>query len=239
MISACPNCGQTLNLNEGQQQKIENALASLAPGKSLKFNCPHCLKPIELQAGDAAATKKPAVKAGSGSPSLKGVISPPAAPALDWLERGDLGKGEVVEDVPQVLILIKDESLQGNVVGLFEDLGYKAVIPQGAAEAIELMRFTSYEAVVLHTGYEGSLAESTFHASMQSMSMTKRRYIFYVLMGPELHSMYNLEALSQSANLVVNEKEITAFPLILKKGFRDYDELFGPYLSALQAVGKK
>lgn len=239
MISACPNCGQILNLNESQQQKIENALAILAPGKSLKFNCPHCRKPIELQAGATEVTEKSGSKEAASSSALEGGGLPPAPPDLDWLERGDLGKGEVIEDVPQVLILMKDESLQGNVVGLFEDLGYKVVLPHSVAEAIELMRFTNYEAVVLHTVYEGSLAQSTFHSYMQSMEMSKRRYVFYVLMGPELHSMYNLEALSHSANLVINEKEITAFPLILKKGFRDYDELFGPYLSALQAVGKK
>lgn len=239
MISACPNCGQTLNLNEVQRQKIEKALASLAPGKFLKFNCPHCQKAIELQAGDAATAAKPTAQSAAASTAAKGGIVPPTPPELDWLERGDLGKGEIVEDVPQVLILVEDISLQENIIGLFEDLGYKAVLPHSAAEAIELMRFTNYEAVVLRSVYEGSLAQSTFHAHMQALPMSRRRYIFYVLIGPELHSMYNLEALSLSANLVVNEKEITAFPLILKKGFRDYDELFGPYLAALQDVGKK
>ncbi len=228
MISACPNCGQTLNLSEAQQQKIESARASLAPGKSLKFNCPHCKDPIELKAAAAAV-----------NPASKGGITPPAPPDLDWLDRGDLGAGEIIEDVPQVLILIQDEELQKNVIGLFDDLGYKSILPHSAAEAIEKMRFTSYEAVVLHTGYEGSLGQSTFHAHMEALPMTRRRYIFYVLMGEELHTMYHLEALSLSANMVINVQEIAAFPLILKKGFREYDELFGPYLSALNAVGKK
>ena len=48
MISSCPNCQQALNLTEAQQQKIEEAVAALSPGKTLKFACPQCKKPIEL-----------------------------------------------------------------------------------------------------------------------------------------------------------------------------------------------
>ena len=241
MVSVCPSCGQKLNLTDAQQQKIENALGNLPPGKSLKFNCPHCQKPIEVKADEpvaAAEAEPPAAEAGK-VPVQQGALDPPAPPDLSWLERGDLGQGEIIEDVPQVLVLVKDEEIQAAVIQLFEDMGYKPVMPHNASEAIEKMRFTSFSAVVLHSNFEGSLADSSFHAHMQTMSMTKRRYIYYVLIGPEFHSMFNLEALSNSANLVINEKEISAFPLILKKGFRDYDELFGPYLAALDAMGKK
>ncbi|MCB2183390.1 MAG: hypothetical protein KQH63_15255 [Desulfobulbaceae bacterium] len=250
MVTSCPNCGQALNLTDAQQQKIENALAALAPGKSLKFNCPLCAKPIEVkqeqqeqvQEPVAAAAPESEVKAKTrqeAPAAPPGVLQPPAPPDLGWLEKGDLGQGEIIEDIPLVMILIRDEAIQTDVVQLFEDMGYKAVLPHTAAEAIESMRFSSFSAVVFHSDYEGSLAESSFHEHMQGLPMTKRRYIFYVLIGPEFHSMYNLEALSNSANLVVNENEMAAFPLILKKGFRDYDELFGPYLAALEATGKK
>ncbi|MCJ7601796.1 MAG: hypothetical protein MUO63_09895, partial [Desulfobulbaceae bacterium] len=121
----------------------------------------------------------------------------------------------------------------------FDDMGYKAVMPRTAEDAIERMRFTNFAAVVLHFGFEGNLANSTVHTHMQGMSMPKRRYIYYVLIGPEFRTLYNLEALSDSANLVINEADISAFPLVLKKGFRDYDELFGPYLAALESLGKK
>jgi endogenous inhibitor of DNA gyrase (YacG/DUF329 family) len=234
MISACPNCGKTLNLTESQQQKIDHAVAALAPGKSLKFNCPHCQKPIEVPREAPEAVRPP--KQPQASRALPG---PPGPPDRSWLERGDLGSGEVLEDVPHVLILVKDEQIQADIAQFFDDMGYKAVMPRTAEDAIERMRFTNFSAVVLHSGFEGSLAASTVHAHMQGMAMPKRRYIYYVLIGPEFHTLYNLEALSNSANLVVNETDISAFPLVLKKGFRDYDELFGPYLAALEGMGKK
>jgi len=79
MVSSCPSCGQALNLTDVQQQKIENALAALAPGKSLKFNCPRCSKPIEVKQEQTSA------------PSPAGILQPPAPPDLSWLEKGDLG----------------------------------------------------------------------------------------------------------------------------------------------------
>jgi hypothetical protein len=71
------------------------------------------------------------------------------------------------------------------------------------------------------------------------MAMQKRRGIYYVLVGPEFHTLYNLDALHHSANLVVNDNELPDLPIILKKSFREYDELFGPFLAALRAEGKR
>ena len=239
MISACPNCGKTLNLTEGQQQKIDQAVSALPPGKSLKFNCPHCHKPIEVPREDREAVRQPGAKQQPAAPAGHGLPAPPGPPDRSWLERGDLGSGEVLEDVPQVMILVKNEQIQADIVQYFDDMGYKAVVPRTPEDAIERMRFTNFSALVLHSGFEGNLADSKVHAYMQGMAMPKRRYIYYVLIGPEFHTLYNLEALSNSANLVINEADISAFPLVLKKGFRDYDELFGPYLAALEALGKK
>jgi hypothetical protein len=233
MISACPNCGKTLNLTESQRQKIDNAVAALAPGKSLKFNCPHCQKPIEMHHEAAAARSTPQTDAGHALPE------PPGPPDRSWLERGDLGSGEVFEDVPQVMILVKDEQMQAAITQYFDDMGYKAFIPRTAEDALERMRFTNFAAVVLHSRFEGDLTHSSVHGMMQTMSMPRRRYIYYVLIGPEFHTLYYLQALTNSANLVINENDISAFPLVLKKGLRDYDELFGPYLAALEALGKK
>jgi hypothetical protein len=74
---------------------------------------------------------------------------------------------------------------------------------------------------------------------MCQMPMQKRRSIYYTLIGPEFHTLYNLEALHGSANLVINDNELPDLPIILKKSFREYDELFGPFLAALRAEGKK
>lgn len=235
MISACSNCGKALNLTENQQVKIDNALASLPPGKVLKFNCPHCHKPIEIQREIPDAARQ-TVQIDIPETRLP---APPRPPDRSWLKREDSGSSDVLEDVPQVMILINNETIQSETVRFFDKMGYKAVIPRSADEAIERIRFTNFSVVVLHSCFEGSLASSTIHAYLQNMGMPQRRYIYYVLIGPEFHTLYCLEALSNSANLVINEADISSFPLVLKKGLRDYEELFGPYLAALEVMGKK
>jgi hypothetical protein len=81
---------------------------------------------------------------------------------------------------------------------------------------------------------ERALADSSFHTYMRVMSMEKRRYIYYILVGKEFHTLYDLEALSYSANVVINDNEIAHFDIILRKGLRDYDDLFGPYINAIK-----
>lgn len=234
MISACPHCAKNLNLTETQHAKIENALASLPQGRSLKFNCPHCHKSIEVQreeSGSSPQSIQPEV--------LANRLPTPEPPDHSWLERVESGRSDVLEDIPQVMILIKDELIQTDITRFFEEMGYKTVLPRSAAEAEQKMRFTPFAAVVLHSAFEGDLASSELHVYIQGLPMPQRRYIYYVLVGPEFHTLYNLEALSNSANLVINESDIPYFPLILKKGFQDYEELFGPYIAALETMGKK
>ena len=101
------------------------------------------------------------------------------------------------------------------------------------------MRFVNFKAVVFHSGFEGGeLEASSFQAHMKKMPMAKRRHIFYVLVGPKFNTLYDLEALASSANLVVNDNEISKFNIILKKSLQDYEDLFGPYIATLKAAGK-
>jgi len=57
-----------------------------------------------------------------------------------------------------------------------------------------------------------------------------------VLIGKGFSTLYDLEALSYSANVVVNDSEIEHIDIILKKGMQDYLELFGPYIESLRVA---
>ncbi|MCK5340823.1 MAG: hypothetical protein KAJ60_07090, partial [Desulfobulbaceae bacterium] len=121
-----------------------------------------------------------------------------------------------------------------------EGIGYQSIYAESAEDAIEKMRFVNYAAVVYHTILEeGGLEKSTFHSYVSGLAMSKRRYMYYVLVGPEFHTLYDLEALAYSANLVVNDTELGHMDLILRKGMRENEELFGPFLSALKEYGRK
>jgi len=229
----CPHCRNELEFNEIQQSKIDKALTQLKEGQSLKIACPHCKIAIMMETGGSV---KPLADGNTAQPK----IVPPGPPDLSWLEIGEFEVNDIVEDVPQVMILVKDSSIQHQVVESFSELGYQAVIMDSSQQAIERMRFESFNAIVYHTGFEGgNFQESPFHLHMRAMSMSKRRYIYYVMVGPELHTLYDLEALAYSANLLINDREMKQINILLRKGLADYEELFGLFLMAMQEYGKK
>ncbi|MDA8165451.1 MAG: hypothetical protein M0017_10530 [Desulfobacteraceae bacterium] len=255
MISECPHCHQELNFSEAQRAKIESALAALQPGKALKLGCPHCKKPIELEAG--AGPKKGGAEGGvmqdilysqgekkaAGPPKPQPVQPPPDAPKppdISWLGQGEQEEGgEWVEDIPTALLLVPPANGQETVSAAFKGQGYQVVIAESVEDGLERLRFAKFSAVVFHTGFEEGGLAGSFHQQMRAMAMEKRRYIYYLLIGPAFRTLYDLEALAQSANLVVNDSELKHLPVILKKGLRDYEELFNPLIMTLREHGKR
>lgn len=237
MINHCPHCLQTINLSAGQQQKIESAFAGLQPGGALKIGCPHCGQTIQLKKENDPA---PGGEMWEDATGQAGMPNPPAAPDTSWLSSGKFDEKEEVKDVPKALVLIPAGQVKNNVTDAFVQLFYQVIHASNAAEALDQMRYVDFEVVVLHSGFEGGgLTNSAFHKHMCLMPMTKRRTIYYVVVGPEMHSFYDLEALSFSANLAVNDNDTMHMKTIIRKGLRDNEELFGPFLQALKALGKK
>lgn len=256
MLSQCPHCHKDLQLTEAQQEKVKQALAALPEGKTLKIACPLCREAINLQKDgtplSAAPAAAPAAKEEENRPpeskpaaaAPKPVNPPPAPPAPPdntWLQGGqeEGALEEVVKDVPLAMVLVTDNSLRQQLSTALEGLGYQVEFPENGAAAKERMRFVNFAAVVLHSAFEGGeLAASAFHQHMRKLPMVTRRLMLYVLIGPRFNTLYDLEALANSANLVVNEKDAAKLPLILKKAQHEYQLLFGPYLEALQEHGK-
>ena len=253
MTSPCPHCHNQLQLTEAQQEKVNKALAALPEGKTLKISCPACKQPIHLRpdgtmvenggTGAAAATAgKPAATA-STSPGPRPVNLPPAAPAppdLGWLQRDEeVADPEVViKDEARAMVLMAEGQQREQVARALEGMDYKVEYPASAATAKERMRFVKFAVVVMHSGFEGGdAAGSSFHRHMRQMPMADRRLLLYILIGPEFRTLYDLEALAYSANLVVNESDVGKMELILKKALHDYHVLFGPYLEALREHG--
>jgi hypothetical protein len=240
MIDTCPHCQEPLNLTESQKAKIQTALDKLPPGNLLKLGCPLCQKPFELRPdgtlpGRHSQQINPAMPKGA----RKVTIAPPPPPDLGWLSSGKMQVKEVIEDTPMVLILIDKGPGMAAVSEAYEDEGFLPVIAETTDDALDRMQFTQFAAVVLHSRFEGgSLSSSKLHIFMRKMAMIRRRNIHYTLIGPEFQTLYDLQALSHSANLVVNDNELKHFRLILKKSLHESQKLFGPLAEALVHRGR-
>jgi hypothetical protein len=135
-------------------------------------------------------------------------------------------------------ILVDPGPDRDKIVGSMVESFFQPVAVDTVAEALEQMRVIQFDSVVLHSKFAGGkLRKSKFHKYMKKMSMVRRRYILYILVGPEFHTLYSLEALSNSANLTINEKDLDHMKTIYKRGKTENDQLFGPYINALKEKG--
>jgi len=233
MITTCPHCSREFNFNEAQVAKIEAALATLKGG-TLKLKCPRCYESVELSSDGALADwRQPA------SPAATGILAPPPPPPdIDWLTKGVFQDDEKIKDISKALILIDPGEIRANVLGAMVELFYQPTAVDTVEDALRQMQQIQYSAVVLHSKFASTkLRKSALHEHMSKMSMSQRRYIFYILIGPEFHSLYSLEALSNSANLVVNERDVEHFKNIYKRAKAEYEELFGPFIGTMKEAG--
>ncbi len=236
MITQCHACSKQLKLSE----KMLESIKKLGPGKTIRIKCPGCEEAIVLDSSLLSSGKSGSPPAAMKKPSSppKGV-KPPSPPDISWLEDGVFDQEDVIEDVPLALILMENSPHRDSIIESIEGIGYKTEVVTSSEEAMEKMLFVEYSAVVMHSQYEKqNLRTSEFHRYMCDMNMSRRRFIFYTLIGPEFKTLYNLQALAYSANLVVNEAEIPYFNIILRKAIPDYEELFGPITEELRLQGK-
>lgn len=236
MISTCPHCAKDFNFNEGQLAKIEAALSSLKGG-TLKLKCPRCYEAVELLSdGSLADWRLSAASAGQG----KTGPAPPAPPDIDWLTKGIFKEDERIRDISKALVLIEPGEMRAKVMGALVESFFQPVSVDTIEEALAQLRMVQYDTVVLHSRFAGvKLRKSEVHDYMMRLPMTQRRYMFYILVGPEFHTLYTLEALAHSANLVINERDVEHFKNLYKRGKVDSEELFGPYIAALKEIGAR
>lgn len=236
MTTQCPHCQKKLKLSP----KIEEGLRLLSPGKSIRINCPQCAKAILLDAALLTLDTPQGTGASPAPNRTNQQVTPPPPPDLSGLKNisDDEGKGKV-EDVPRALILMPDSPDCRLIAEAMEGLGYLPTFVQSAEDAMDKMLFVNYASVILHSHYEGSALENgAFHQFMCAMNMNKRRYIFYMLIGPEFHTLYDLQALACSANLVVNDQDLSQLPLILRKAIPEYEGMFGAIMQEMNALGR-
>ncbi len=225
----CPHCSCQLRFGE----KFKESLSQLKPGKKAKVKCTKCGEFFLLDA---------AVKESSSAAEvvdLASQVKPPDPPDMSWLEEGVFKDTEIVDDVPLAMILVPEECGRNEIVKVMAGLGYRAEVAQDGRWAMEKMAFVDYAAVILHTCFEpGGFQNGAFYRYIQKMNMAKRRYIFFAIIGKEMHTLYDLEALAYSANLVVNDRDVKYFGTILRKAIPDYEHLFGSFMEELRILGK-
>jgi CheY-like chemotaxis protein len=121
-----------------------------------------------------------------------------------------------------------------------EQLGFTMVAAKNPAEAIERMRRDTYEVVILDEQYQGATPlDNPVLATIRSMPMSARRYMFVALLGREFKTFDNMMAFAKSVNVVVNLNDLPHLPAILRKGIADNNEFYRVLRGVLQETGRR
>ena len=242
-MTSCPFCTKPINLGT----KAQTSIKALAPGKMVRIKCPNCSGTLSIDNKFQAkkvkepANGKTAGKAKTAPAPANYGVKPPEPPDISWLNHGLTADSEEAPDdeATMAMVLVKPDQGQKDIVGAIEGLGYRVELVSSAQEAIEKMAFKNYAMVALHAQFEGQeIKNNSFHKHMEAMKMASRRYIFYFLIGSEFHTLYELEALAFSANLVVNERDLAKLNILLMKKIPEYERLFGQLIEEIRNHGK-
>jgi len=226
----CLRCGTQMKLSD----KVRDSLLTLPNGQQARIKCVACSSIIAFDPAEVLRLDREEEQR-----KIITTAKPPPLPDLQWLRDGDFSNQDVIEDVSRSMILMPPGEDKNIVVQTMEGLGYVAERPETADAALERLEFLPFASIFLHEEYEpGGFQSGILYRAMRLMNMSKRRYIFFVLIGKELHTLYSLEALSLSANLTVREADLPLLHTVLRKAIPDYDELFGPYIDELRILGK-
>ena len=185
MIETCPSCAKDFNFSEVQLEKIELALASLKGG-TLRLKCPKCFESVELLSDGSLADWRITMPVSKGKKGPE----PPAPPDIDWLTRGAFKEEDRIKDISRALVLIESGEVRAKVMGALVESFYQPTSVDTVEDAMAQLQMVQYNTVVLHSHFNGDkLRKSVVHDYMMRMPMAQRRYLFYILIGPEFHTL--------------------------------------------------
>nr|MBF0222356.1 hypothetical protein [Desulfobulbaceae bacterium] len=162
-------------------------------------------------------------------------ITPPGPPDISWLTTGQFRAKSKSTNTPTILILAEDENTRSQISETVVDFDYQVEHAESADQAIERTKLQTSAIIILHTGLTSESTEATrFHKHMCEMPMLQRRNILYILIGDKFRTLYNLHALTYSANVVVNNTDVEHLAVIIRKGLQDHRKLFEPFNQAIE-----
>jgi hypothetical protein len=148
---------------------------------------------------------------------------------MDFFELGD-----------KTSLICADPNTTEVVKTTIRELGFKLHTAETHELAVERMRYTNYDCVIVHENFAGSsLRTNAVLNYLSPLPMAHRRYTFVCLIGPSFKTLDAMQAFSQSVHLVLNPLDLPNMGPILKKGLAEFDQLYRAFKDTVESVGEK
>ena len=137
------------------------------------------------------------------------------------------------------LICAEPETTQ-QVKATLRELGFKFHTADSADLAIERIRYTPYDCIVIHENFAGSsLRTNAVLNYLAPLPMAQRRFSFICLIGPSFKTLDALQAFGASVHLVMDPVDLPNFTAILRKGLAEFQLLYSVYKEMVSTLGEK
>ena len=148
---------------------------------------------------------------------------------MDFFEVGD-----------KTSLICADHTIGEAVRSTLRELGFKFHTAETGENAIERLRYTPYDCVIIQENFAGSsLRSNAVLGYLAPLPMAQRRYSFVCLIGSSFKTLDAMQAFGQSVQLVLNPADLPNLTAILKKGLAEFDLLYKAYKDTLASMGEK
>lgn len=148
---------------------------------------------------------------------------------MDFFEVGD-----------KTSLLCADPNTTAAAKAAIRELGYKFHTAEAPELAIDRLRYTQYDMIILHENFAGSSLRSNAVLNYLAwLPMAQRRNSFVCLIGPSFKTLDAMQAFAQSVHLVMNPGDLPNLTAILKKGLAEFELLYRAYKDTLAALGER
>jgi hypothetical protein len=121
-----------------------------------------------------------------------------------------------------------------------KDLGFKIHFASDEDDAIERLRYTQYNCVIVQEDMAGKPLEmNEVMIYLATLSMVQRRNIFVCLLGESFRTLDAIQAFAQSAHVVVNPSDLPHLTAILKKSLAEYERTYRIYRIVVDSMGER
>jgi predicted Zn finger-like uncharacterized protein len=243
MIIVCQKCSTRLQVDDEK-----------SPSRPFNVKCPKC------NATNSSGTVSPALDGGAvnGSPATDhhqrfDKVTAPAygnqveatpAPADDAVrmlvellsknsDRNSSGPtGRASWDRRAALVCASEPYREVMARGLAGN-GYQVYVAEETRQAVETMRGTKLDVVVLEPQFDANEQGAAFVVrEINVMRPALRRRLFFVLVSPSLRTLDAHAAFLNNVNIVVNLNDVEELPKIVDLALREYNELYREFNNA-------
>ncbi len=226
MQVTCNACQRSMNIPDEKLPK-DQAFSITCPGCKTKIKVDQHLKPKETESPPpppAAQEKEETVD------TTNMVVS-----QEDFEDDDDL----IIYDENDQLALVLDDINKDVWTKALEENEFKIQYAKSPEHAVHKMKFTQYHFIALHENFGNiKFKENPFYQTLIEMPMETRRKIFFALVGANFKSLNNMQAFQESANVVINQRDLGKLSDILKKSISENEIFYKVYKETLLAMGK-